>query len=75
MQIQGILLNFLIGGKIIIEVKAKPFILKENYYQIQRYLQASNLKLGLLVNFRNKYIKPKRIIKIETESKNKYLNK
>lgn len=71
----GNIADFLIENKIIIEAKAKQFILKDDYYQIQRYLQASNIKLGLLVNFRNKYIKPKRIIRIDTESKNKYIKK
>ena len=53
--------DFLVENKIVIEIKARPFITKQDYYQILRYLKSENIKLGLLVNFRNKYIKPKRI--------------
>ena len=69
----GNVADFLVDDKIIIELKAKPVILKDDYYQVQRYLQSLNKKLGILVNFRNKYIKPIRIIKIETDNQKKYL--
>lgn len=54
--------DFLIEDQSILECKAKPFITKEDYYQILQYLRASNKRLGLLVNFRNRYLKPKRIV-------------
>lgn len=54
--------DFIIENKIILECKAKPFITKQDYYQLLRYLKASNIRLGLLVNFRNRYLKPKRIL-------------
>lgn len=53
--------DFVIEDKILLECKAKPFITKEDYYQMMRYLKASKKRLGLLVNFRNKYLRPKRI--------------
>jgi hypothetical protein len=46
----------------------KRILTKEDYYQLQRYLQESRAKLGLLVNFRNKYIKPKRVVRIDTKN-------
>ncbi|MEK7123473.1 MAG: GxxExxY protein [Patescibacteria group bacterium] len=70
----GNIVDFLIDSKIILEVKAKKFILKEDYYQLQRYLQILDKKLGLLVNFRQRYLKPLRIVKIETSVKNKFLH-
>lgn len=69
----GNTIDFLIDNKIILELKVTPFILKEDYYQTQRYLQSSGIKLALLVNFRNRYLKPIRIIKIETDAKNKFV--
>ena len=54
----GNIIDFLIDNKLILEIKAKRMITKEDYFQIQRYLQISNIQLGLLVNFRDKYIKP-----------------
>jgi len=40
--------------------------LKTDYYQTQRYLHALNKNLALLINFRNRYLKPIRVIKIGT---------
>ncbi len=56
-------LDFLVYNCIPLEMKAKPFITKEDYYQTQRYLQALNQDLGLIYNFRDQYIKPKRILR------------
>lgn len=69
----GNVVDFIIDDKIILEIKAKRFLEKEDFYQIQRYLQESNLKLGLLINFRNRYLKPARIIKIDTAAKIKFV--
>ncbi len=63
----GNILDFLIDNKIIIELKSTRIITKDNYKQIQNYLQITNIKLGLLVNFRNKYLKPIRIIRIDKQ--------
>jgi len=69
----GNTIDLLIDNKIILELKAKSFILKEDYYQTQRYLQILNIKLALLANFRNRYLKPIRIIRIDTNTKSKFL--
>lgn len=61
----GNILDFIIEGKLILELKAKRVITKDDYYQTQRYLQETGLDLALLVNFRDKYIKAKRIVRIE----------
>lgn len=37
--------------KVMIEVKCKPFLLKEDKKQFWRYLKATKYRLGLLVNF------------------------
>ena len=67
-------LDFLIDGRIILEIKAKTMIGKNDYYQLQRYLQSTNAKLGLLINFRDKYLKCKRVIRIDTKNKQRYVN-
>ena len=56
------IVDFIINEKIVIEIKAKRALLKEDYFQIKRYLISSNYELGLLVNFRTKYLAPKRIL-------------
>ncbi len=57
--------DFIIDEKILLELKAKPIVTKEDYYQTQRYLQETRLKLGIVVNFRDRIIKPKRVIRID----------
>lgn len=61
-EVSGNRVDFVIDNKILLECKAKPIITKQDYYQILRYLKASNIRLGLLVNFRNSYLRPKRIL-------------
>ncbi len=57
--------DFIIKDEILLELKAKRMIEKSDYYQTKRYLKSLNKKLGILVNFRDKYIKPRRIINSE----------
>lgn len=59
--------DFVVENKIVLELKTKPMITREDYYQTQRYLRALERKLGILVNFRKKYIAPKRILNSEVE--------
>lgn len=54
--------DFIIENKIVLELKCKRFIEKSDFYQVKRYLTAIDFKLGLIVNFRDKYLKPKRIL-------------
>lgn len=55
--------DFDINNQVILELKAKVALVKSDYDQIKRYLEVSNRRLGILVNFRNKYLKPIRIIR------------
>jgi len=54
--------DFLVENKIVVDLKAVRFLDNECYFQVKRYLAAGNYKLGLLVNFRQQYLSPKRII-------------
>lgn len=56
------IVDFLIDDKIILDLKAKTIVTREDYYQMQRYLYCANKKLGLIINFRQKYLSPKRIL-------------
>ncbi len=69
----GNIFDFLVDNKIILELKAKDFVEKKDYYQTQRYLQSFKINLGLIINFRNKYLRPKRIVRIETKVNEKFL--
>ncbi len=59
---KGNKVDFLIEDKVILDIKAKRFITKDDYFQMQRYLKGADLELGLIVNFRSPHLKPKRII-------------
>jgi len=54
--------DFIIEEKIIIEFKCKRVIERADYYQVKRYLVSLDKKLGLIVNFHEKYLKPRRVL-------------
>jgi len=43
--------DFIIDGKIIVEIKAAKDVIDEYRAQVQNYLKATGYKLGLLINF------------------------
>ena len=45
------LILFVMDGKIILELKAVKLLLPEHGAQLQNYLRAAEMKLGLLINF------------------------
>ena len=61
----GNVLDFIIDNKMVLELKATAVLTKEHFRQIQNYLQQSNLRLGILVNFRQKYLRPARVVRID----------
>ena len=46
--------DFVIDDKIIVEMKAVPFMLKDYEAQLAYYLKGTNYKLGFLINFGGK---------------------
>ena len=64
-SIAGNICDFVVEEKIVIDCKAKKFITKEDYFQMLRYLKSSNLELGMIVNFRSTFLKPKRVLNNE----------
>ena len=62
--------DFVLKFKVLVDLKAKNFITKEDYFQMQRYLQASGLEVGLIVNFRESHLKPKRVLNTKLYSEN-----
>lgn len=61
-KIGGNRVDFFIEDKILFDGKSKDYITQEDYFQTKRYLEATNLKLGIIVNFREQRIKMKRVI-------------
>ena len=57
--------DFLIEGKIILELKTRNYFSKQDLDQIYAYLKASDLKLGVLALFTRSGVKYKRIVNVE----------
>lgn len=55
-------LDFLIEGKIVVELKAIPKFLPIHFRQVRSYLKVKNLELGILANFRGEKLSYKRIL-------------
>lgn len=55
-------IDFLIDNRIVLEVKAKRVLSRGDYFQTMRYLQAMKKRLGILVNFQQKFLFPKRVL-------------
>ena len=43
--------DILVEGKVLIELKAVSILANEHYAQILNYLKATNLEIGMLINF------------------------
>ena len=54
--------DIVVNDKIIIELKCKPFLTKEDIDQFWKYLKGSQFKLGFLVNFSPNKLEIKRIV-------------
>lgn len=61
-KIKGNKVDFLIEGSIVVDLKAKNHITKDDYFQMKRYLNAAKLKLGIIVNFKRFPLEIKRIL-------------
>jgi GxxExxY protein len=59
------ILDFLVFGKIVIELKQKNFISPKDIDQLYKYLRATNLKLGLIVTFTREGAKCKRVVNLK----------
>jgi GxxExxY protein len=59
-------LDFLIEGKIVLEIKKGDRFSKRNIDQILEYLKVTGLKLGILANFGSKDLKFKRIVNLNS---------
>jgi GxxExxY protein len=64
-EIGGNRVDFIFRKIILIDAKAKSYITREDYRQMIRYLEASKLKLGIIVNFRGSKIQIKRVINLK----------
>jgi hypothetical protein len=62
-SVAGYRVNYIVDGKIALVVRAKKYLLMDDYWKIKKSLHALNLDLALLLNFKTDFLKPIRIIK------------
>ena len=54
--------DILVEGKVIVEIKAVKHLLKEHQAQLLNYLKATDIQVGLLVNFTKNKAEIKRMV-------------
>lgn len=59
-----LILDFLVFGKIVIEIKQKRYFSQRDIKQLYSYLKAMNLKLGPLIYFTKDGVRFKRIVNL-----------
>src|SRR5512133_1040599 len=62
-SVAGYRINYLADNKVALVVRAKKYLLMDDYWKIKKSLHALNLDLALLLNFKTDFLKPIRIIK------------
>ena len=64
----GNIIDFLVCDeeKILLELKTVRVLGRAHFRQMQNYLQQTRIKLGLLINFSDKYLSPKRVLLIKS---------
>jgi len=62
-SVAGYRVNYIVDDKIALVVRAKKYLLMDDYWKIKKCLHALNLDLALLLNFKTDFLKPIRIIK------------
>jgi len=60
--VKSYFIDFLIDGKIVLEIKAGDRFNRENIAQVYDYLKANDLRLGIIANFTKRGVKFKRIV-------------
>ncbi len=56
--------DFLVDGKLVLEIKARGYFSKRDIEQLYSYLKSQGLKLGLIIHFSRDGVKYKRVVNI-----------
>ena len=64
----GNVVDFLIEEKVLLELKTVRALTRAHYRQIQNYLQQSRIELGLLINFSDAVLRPRRILRLSHQN-------
>lgn len=59
------ILDFLVFGKIILELKKRDYFSVRDIEQLLRYLKATSLRLGIIIHFTKNGVKYKRVLNLK----------
>ncbi len=62
-SIAGYRISYIADAKVALIVRAKKYLLMDDYWKIKKSLHAMSLDLALLLNFKTDFLKPIRIVK------------
>jgi GxxExxY protein len=62
LEVSNFFADFVIDNKILLEIKAKPFITSDDIRQSNRYIKSLNIPLAIIANFKKQKLEYKRII-------------
>jgi GxxExxY protein len=57
--------DFVIDGRVVVELKVGSYLAKSEFDQINDYLRISGKKVGLLILFSNKGVKIRRVVNLK----------
>lgn len=57
--------DFLIDGRVVLEIKVRDYFSKKDITQLYSYLRAKDLKLGIIAHFSKTGVKFKRVLNIK----------
>src|SRR3989344_3099893 len=61
-EVSDFFADFVINNKILLEVKAKPFITNDDIRQTSRYIKSLELPLGIVANFKKQKLEYRRVV-------------
>ncbi len=62
LEVSNFFADFVVDNKILLEVKAKPFITNDDIRQASRYINSLGIPLAIVINFKRQKLESKRVI-------------
>jgi len=67
-KIKGNRADFIVEDKIVVDLKTKRYITREDFRQMLRYVKSGEYKLGLIINFGTPKVVIKRVVNSEVHT-------
>ena len=64
-KIRGYRIDFLVEGKVVVELKVANQVYQKNFFQVNQYLKNHKLELGLIIVFSPKGVIVRRVVNLK----------